>query len=160
MPRASHLALALSHDPDTGMSARERVRVLLADDNVTLRRSLRQLLDGEPDIEVIAEADELSVAAALIRRHRPDVIVLDVRLPSRSEADAVRQIRARAPDTRIVVITMHEAQVFAREAHDAGALGFVLKDTADDELPEAIRRAARDELYTSPRVVTRVIPLR
>lgn len=125
-----------------------------------MRHSLRQLLDSEGDIEVVAEADEISAASAQVKRLRPDVLVLDLRMPNGSNIDSVRRIRAQSPATRVVVITMHEAQAFARQAHDAGAIGFVLKDTADDELPEAVRRAARDELYTSPRVAPRVVPLR
>ena len=125
-----------------------------------MRRSLRQLLDGEPDIEVVGEADEIRRAMAQVRRYHPEVLVLDLRMPNGSNVDSVRQMRARAPETRVVVITMHEAQAFARQAHEAGAIGFVLKDTADVELPEAVRRAARDEVYTSPRITSRVVPLR
>ena len=125
-----------------------------------MRRSLRQLLDGEPDIEVVGEADEIRSAIRQVRRYHPDVLVLDLRMPNGSNIDCVRQMRARAPETRVIVITMHEAQAFARQAHDAGAIGFVLKDTADVELPEAVRRAARDEVYTSPRIASPVVPLR
>jgi two-component system, NarL family, response regulator NreC len=157
MHRASHLALAI---PTVGNSARHRVRVVLAEDHATMRRSLRQLLDGEGDIEVVGEADEITLAVELVKRHRPEVLVLDLRMPNGSNIDCVRRMRAQAPETRVVVITMHEARAFARQAHDAGAIGFVLKDTADVELPEAVRRAARDELYTSPRVASRVVPLR
>ncbi len=125
-----------------------------------MRRSLRALLDGEPDIEVVGEADELPAALAEVRRTHPEVLVLDLRAPNGSNIDCVRRMRAQMPEIRVVVITMHEAQAFARQAHDAGAVGFVLKDTADVELPEAVRRAARNELYTSPRVAPRVVPLR
>lgn len=143
-----------------GQSARPRVRVVLAEDHDTMRRSLRQLLDGEPDIEVVGEADEIRSAITQVRRKHPDVLVLDLRMPNGSNIDSVRRMRAQAPDTKVVVITMHEAHAFALQAHEAGAIGFVLKDTADVELPEAVRRAARDEVYTSPRVASRVVPLR
>lgn len=125
-----------------------------------MRRSLRALLDGEPDIEVVGEADEMPTALEQVAHTHPEVLVLDLRMPNGSNIDCVRRMRAQAPATRVVVITMHEAQAFARQAHDAGAIGFVLKDSADVELPEAVRRAARDEVYTSPRVSARVVPLR
>ncbi len=125
-----------------------------------MRRSLRTLLDGEPDIEVVGEADQMPAALAEVERSHPVGLVLDLRMPNGSNIDCVRRMRTQAPDTRVVVITMHEAQAFARQAHDAGAVGFVLKDTADVELPEAVRRAARGEVYTSPRVSARVVPLR
>jgi DNA-binding NarL/FixJ family response regulator len=132
---------------------------VLAEDHATMRRSLRQLLDGEPDIEVVGEVDALPAAIAAVERTHPEVLVLDLRTPDGSNIDSVRRMRTHAPATKVVVITMHEAKAFARQAHEAGAVGFVLKDTADVELPEAVRRAARDEVYTSPRVVSRVPPL-
>jgi two-component system, NarL family, response regulator NreC len=125
-----------------------------------MRRSLRLLLDGEPDIEVVAESGELTGAISQVRSLDPDVLVLDLRMPDGSSFDVVKRLRTQAPRTRIVVITMQDDQAFARHAHQAGALGFVLKDTADEELPDAVRRAAHGQLYTSPRIRSRVVPLR
>jgi two-component system, NarL family, response regulator NreC len=160
MSHSQHLALAPSPNASPRLAEGHPVRVVLAEDHATMRRSLRALLDGEPDIEVVGEADEMPAALAQVEHKHPEVLVLDLRMPNGSNIDCVRRMRARAPGTRVVVITMHEAQAFARQAHDAGAIGFVLKDTADVELPEAVRRAARDEVYTSPRVSASVVPLR
>lgn len=124
-----------------------------------MRRSIRILLDSEPDIEVVAESAELRSAIRQVRGLCPEVLVLDLRMPSGSSMDVVRRLRAQSPRTSIVVITMQDGYAFARHAHQAGALGFVLKDTADDELPEAVRRAARGEPYTSPRVTGPVLQL-
>jgi len=133
--------------------------VILAEDHESMRRSLRLLLESEPDIHVVAETGELATAIRQVDGLRPQVLVLDLKLPTGSSMDAVKRLRRHAPHTRIVVITMHDGHAFARHAHDAGALGFVLKDSADMELPDAVRLAARGELYTSPRVAPRVVPL-
>lgn len=124
-----------------------------------MRRSLRQLLDSEPDILVVAESEELSSAIRQVSVLEPDVLVLDLRMPDGSSFDLVERLRAHAPRTRLVVITMYDDQAFARHAHQAGALGFVLKDTADAELPDAVRCAAQGQTYTSPRVNPQVVPL-
>ena len=153
-----HLKLAYTA-PDARHGDELPVRVVLAEDHPMMRRSLRALLDGEPDIEVLGEARELATAIAQVRRYHPAVLVLDLRMSSGTDIDAVRRMRVRVPETMVVVITMNEAHGFARKAHDAGAVGFVLKDMADVELPEAIRRAANGEPYTSPRVRSRAAPL-
>ena len=143
-------------EPDQGCAT---VNVVLAEDHPSMRRSLRQLLDSEPGIHVVAEAPDLNMAITHVHGHRPDVLVLDLRMPNGSSIDLIRRIRVQAADTNVVVITMHDGRAYASQAHQAGALGYVLKDTADDELPEAVRRAARGEVYTSPRITPRAAPL-
>jgi two-component system response regulator NreC len=128
------------------------IRVVLADDHALLRRSLRLLLDEEQDFEVVAEADDLASAASHVERLRPAVLVLDLRMPGGSSIDLIEQLRGRLPQTEIVVLTMEQNPGFARRALAAGALGFVLKDTADMELPAAVRAAAHGQEYVSPRV--------
>jgi two-component system, NarL family, response regulator NreC len=135
------------------------VDVVLAEDHPSMRRSLRQLLDGEPGIRVVAEAPDLNMAITHVHGHHPDVLVLDLRMPNGSSIDLIRRIRIHAVDTNVVVITMHDGRAYASQAHQAGAVGYVLKDTADEELPEAVRRAARGEVYTSPRITPRTVPL-
>jgi two-component system response regulator NreC len=131
--------------------------VVLADDHVALRRTLRLLLDREDDVTVVAEASDLETAARQVAAHRPDVLVLDLRITDRSNAERLARLLAPSPRTGIVVITMHESAQLAQHALDAGALGFVLKDTADHELLDAVRRVARGLTYTSPRVRPRKI---
>jgi two-component system, NarL family, response regulator NreC len=132
------------------------VRVVLAEDHPLMRSSLRQLLEHEQDVEVIAEADDLESVLRHVRDYRPHVLVLDLTLSGGSGSEAIGQLRDRAPATEIVVLTMEDNPVFVQRAFIAGALGFVLKDLADSELPEAIRAAARGEEYISPRVATRL----
>jgi two-component system response regulator NreC len=126
--------------------------VVLADDHAAVRRNLRLLLDAEEDVEVIAEAADLSTVVRHVHGHVPHVLVLDLEMPNGSSVEAIRPLREQVPDTEIVVMTMETSAVFAQQAIDAGAAGFVLKDRADGELPAAVRSAARGEEYISPRV--------
>lgn len=136
------------------------IRVVLADDHTMVRRTLRLLLDGEADIEVIAEALDLSTAATQVRRHLPDVLVLDLRLPEGSSVETIRRLREEAPETQIVVLTMEESPLFAQRALDAGAVGYVLTERADAELLAAIRRATTRDEYVSPHIAIRLDALR
>jgi len=113
---------------------------------------MRLLLDHEQDIDVRGEATDLSTAVRQVDRHAPHVLVLDLRLPNGSTIETIRRLRAQAPGTEIVVLTMEESPTFAQQTLDAGAVGFVLKDRADTELVAAVRLAALREEYVSPRV--------
>jgi two-component system response regulator NreC len=128
------------------------VRVVLADDHLPLRRTLRRLLEREQDLDVIAEAGDFESALRHVRRYRPAVLVLDLRMSDGSIAERIDRLREGSPMTRVVVITMEQSQLFAEQAHRAGAIGFVLKDSADTELCDAVRHAARNVRYESPRV--------
>lgn len=129
-----------------------KIRVVLADDHALVRRSLRLLLDGEDDVDVVGEAENIRSAVSHVHGHAPHVLVLDLQMPGGSSIEAIRQLREHAPGTEIVVLTMERSPAFAQRAIDTGAVGFVLKDRADVELPEAVRRAARGEEYVSPHV--------
>jgi two-component system response regulator NreC len=155
---ATHLQLA--PDPPGSTAAVPAIKIILADDHATVRRNLRLLLDREDGLEVVAEAGDLSTVMQHVPVHLPHVLVLDVRLPNGSTIETIRQLREIVPDTEIVVLTMEESPAFAQHALDAGAVGFVLKDTADAELPDAIRRAAQGEEYISPRLAAALAALR
>jgi two-component system response regulator NreC len=132
------------------------ISVVLADDHALMRRSLRLLLDGEEGVEVIAEASDLNSVVHHVQSDRPQVLVLDLSMPDGSSIEAIGQLRELAPETQIVALTMEENPVFAQRALAAGALGFVAKELADDELPQAVRAAARGEEYISPRMAPRL----
>lgn len=157
---AANLHLAPAH-VDTGLapSAPSPIRVVLADDHALMRRSLRLLLDTEEGVEVIAEASDLASAVRHVHGHQPHVLVLDLSMPNGSSIETVHELRERAPDTQVVVLTMEDSPVFAQRALAAGALGFVLKEFADTELPPAVRTAARGEEYIGPRVAARLAAL-
>ncbi len=132
------------------------IRVVIADDHSVVRRGSRQVLQAEGDLEVVAEAEDIAGARRYVRGHRPQVLMLDLNMPEGSSLEAVPEIRAECPDTRIVVLTMQDEPAYARQAVSAGALGYVLKDAADAELVEAVRRAAAGDRYLNPRLGARV----
>jgi two-component system response regulator NreC len=134
----------------------DETTVVIADDHPVVRKGLRLLLDAQEGLRVLAEAGTVADALRMARAHRPSVLVLDLHMPDSSGLEAIPLIREQAPMTAIVVLTMDSDPGFAREALRAGALGFVLKEAADDELLEAIRLAAIGETYLNPRVGARL----
>ena len=140
---------------DEGSSS-ATIRLVLADDHAVVRSGLRMLLDSESDFEVVAEASDIESAKRYVRGHHPRVLVLDLNMPGGSSLEAIPILRQESPDTQIVVLTMQQEPAFAREALGAGALGYVLKEAADDELVEAVRRAAVGETYLNPKLGARI----
>src|ERR671937_904677 len=127
---------------DPAPAARD-VRIVIADDHTVVRKGLRLLIEAEEGLHVVAEAGEVSEAERLTRAHRPDVLVLDLNMPGGSSLEAIPRLRESTPQTAVVVLTMQDDPAFARQALQSGALGFVLKEAADEELLEAIRLGAR-----------------
>jgi two-component system, NarL family, response regulator NreC len=138
------------------MAEEQAIRIVLADDHTVVRSGLRLLLDAEPGFEVVAEAGDAESARRYVHGHRPEVLVLDLNMPGGSSLDAIPAIRAESPQTQIVVLTMQQEPAFAREALAGGALGYVLKEAADEELVRAVRNAAAGEPYLNPRLGARI----
>jgi two-component system, NarL family, response regulator NreC len=132
------------------------IRIVLADDHAVVRSGLRLLLDSEPDFEVVAEASDIDSARRYVRGHHPAVLVLDLNMPGGSSLDAIPEIRAESPGTQIVVLTMQNEPAYARQALASGVMGYVLKEAADEELVEAVKRAAAGDTYLNPRLGARV----
>jgi two-component system response regulator NreC len=126
--------------------------VVLADDHAPLRRNLRRLLEREEDVDVVGEASDLEGAMRQIRALRPRVLVSDLPMPDGSSGEWLDRLHEQSHSTEVVFITMHRSEQFADLALKAGALGFVLKDTADAELADTVRRAARGLQYRSPQL--------
>jgi two-component system response regulator NreC len=133
-----------------------RVRIVLADDHAVVRSALRMLLEAEPEFEVVSEAGDAEEAARKVRGHHPQVLVLDLNMPGGSGLAALPRIREQSPETQVVVLTMQSEPAFAREAMQAGALGYVLKEAADAELVQAVRMAAAGETYLQPELGARL----
>jgi two-component system, NarL family, response regulator NreC len=126
------------------------ISIVLADDHTVVRRALRLLLEEEPDFEVVAEAEDAEDAVRYLRGHKPDVLILDLNMPGKPSLEAIPEMREASPQTKIVVLTMQKEPAFARQALQLGVLGYVLKEAADDELVQAVRRAAAGETYLQP----------
>jgi two-component system, NarL family, response regulator NreC len=141
-------------EPATGQ---EPFTVVIADDHRVVRTGLRLLLEEEAGLEVVAEADDVPSARQYVRAHRPRVLVLDLNMPGESSLTAIPELRRQVPETQIVVLTMQDDPAFAREALNAGALGFVLKGAAEVELIEAVRVAAQGERYLNPQLGARMV---
>lgn len=134
----------------------EPIKIVIADDHAIVRRGLRQLLDDEEGFEVVAEAEDVESARRYLRGHHPDVLVLDLNMPGEPSIDAIPKLRSEFPETQIVVLTMQNEPAYARSALGAGVLGYVLKESADAELVEAIRAAVAGERYLNPRLGAKV----
>ena len=135
---------------------RDKTTVVIADDHTIVRQGLRLLINADPEMQVIAEAGTVADSERLTRAHRPAVLVLDLNMHGESGLEAIPRLRETAPETSIVVLTMQDDPGFARQALQTGALGFVLKEAADEELLEAIRLAAAGENYLNPRLGARL----
>jgi two-component system response regulator NreC len=130
----------------------EKVSVLLVDDHAVVRGALKALLEGQEDLEVVGEAGDLESARASVAEKQPNVLVLDVNLPDGLAVDALPQLREAAPQTEVVLLTMERDLTLARQALDAGAKGYLFKDSAHTELIEAVRAAAHGNRHLSPAV--------
>jgi DNA-binding NarL/FixJ family response regulator len=130
--------------------------VLVADDHMIARTGIRHVLESEADFEVIGEAASGSEALALTLELQPDVVVLDISMPGVTGLEVAGRLRASSPDTRILILSMHDQAEYVLESVRAGAHGYLLKDTAATELREAIRAVCQGGSYFSPPVASRL----
>jgi DNA-binding NarL/FixJ family response regulator len=133
------------------------IRVLIADDQALIRGGFRMILDAQDDIEVVGEAIDGRDAVELFRRVTPEVVVMDVRMPSMDGIEATRRLTAADPPARVLILTMFDLDEYVFEALRAGASGFLLKDRPPEELVEAVRVVASGEALLSPSVTRRLI---
>jgi len=129
-----------------------QTRVLLADDHTLIRAGLRRVVDAEPDLTVVGEANDGREAVALAEKHKPDVVVMDIGMPSLNGIEAAHQIRTALPDTQVVMLSMHSDEGYVLRALKAGAKAYLLKDSAEADLTRAIRAAAAGKSFFSPAV--------
>ncbi len=129
------------------------VRVVIADDHAVVREGTRQILERQPGVEVVGEAADGPGALAAIRGARPDVAVLDLRLPGRSGIDVTREATAEQPSLRVLILSAYDDEDYVIAAVQAGASGYVLKTVTEDELASAVARVARGEAVVAPTLV-------
>jgi len=132
-----------------------KISVLLVDDHSLVRRGFRRMLEDEPDIRVVGEAADGTEAIRLAKELKPKVIVMDCALPGTSGLLATRKILETSPEQIILMLSMHSEETLVRQALEAGARGYVLKNAVDLELPAAIRKVAEGETVLDPQVARR-----
>jgi two-component system, NarL family, response regulator NreC len=129
-----------------------QTRVLLADDHVLIRAGLRMVVDAQPDLTVVGEAGDGREAVAMAESLRPDVVVMDIGMPTLNGIEAANQVREKLPETQIVMLSMHSDEGYVLRALKAGAKAYLLKDSAETDLARAIRAAAEGKSFFSPAV--------
>ncbi|MGO4689588.1 response regulator [Glaciibacter sp. 2TAF33] len=135
------------------------IRIMLVDDQALLRVGFRMLLDAEDDLDVVAEAGDGAEAVAMAERVRPDVILMDVRMPGVDGIEATRRITGARPECKVIILTTFDLDEYAFGGLRAGASGFLVKDSKPAELTAAIRAVASGEASVSPRVTRRMLDL-
>jgi len=133
------------------------LRVFLADDHAVVREGLKTLVNAQPDMEVIGEAADGEAACAAVLELLPDVVVLDVSMPGMSGAGAAKQLRQECPQVKVLALTVHEDRGYLRQLLEAGAVGYVLKRAAAEELIRAIRTVAAGGIYLDPALAGKVV---
>lgn len=128
------------------------IRLLLAEDHQIVRRNLRTLLQDHEGWQVIAEAGDGGEAVRLAEAHRPDVAVIGLAMPVLNGIETTRRIVERLPATKVIVVSTHSDDIYAEQARLAGAVGFVLTDAADQDLPAAIEEVSQGKSFTSPKL--------
>jgi two-component system response regulator NreC len=135
----------------------KKIRILLADDHTILRAGIRLLLEGEPDMLVVGEAEDGRTAVKLVCQLKPDIVLMDIAMPLLNGLEATRQIKHDHPRVKVLILTMHENEEYIRQALTSGAMGYILKDAAARELLDAIHTVQRGEAVLSPAITRLVI---
>jgi DNA-binding NarL/FixJ family response regulator len=128
------------------------IRIILVDDHIAIRSGVKRLLEEQPDLNVIAEAEHGDEAYRLYHQHHPDVLLMDMNMPGCSGLATLGQLKARFPDARVIMFTNHTEAVFAVQAISAGAKGYLLKSSTSEEVIKAVRQVATGESYLSSSV--------
>lgn len=133
-----------------------KIKVLIADDHTLMRSGLRLMLSGQDDIEVIGEASDGKNAIELAELHLPDVILLDISMPEMNGLECLKILSTKIPNSKVILLTMHEDPRYIKEGFSLGAMGYILKKAADDVLYQAIRTVYNGEVYL-PHSMTKLL---
>jgi DNA-binding NarL/FixJ family response regulator len=140
-----------------GAAVKEESRIVIAEDHTILREGLRSLLSSEPELRVVGEAKDGREAIRRVEQLEPDLILMDLSMPRMNGVEAIREIKNRIPETKVLALTVHKAEEFVLEVLQAGADGYILKDASAEELVMAIRSVLGGQRYLSPAVSQMVI---
>ena len=140
-------------DETTTLKPKTKIRCLIADDHVLVRQGIRRLLQDERDVEIVGEAGDAAEALKGVIELRPDIVLMDIGMPGFSSFDATRVIQTDYPQTRVIFLTMHESQEYVMQGLQAGAAGYLLKDTPAEKLASVLRDVHRGGKFVSPEVL-------
>jgi len=140
-------------DETTTLQPKTKIRCLIADDHVLVRQGIRRLLQDERDVEIVGEAGDAAEALKGVIELRPDIVLMDIGMPGFSSFDATRVIQTDYPQTRVIFLTMHESQEYVMQGLQAGAAGYLLKDTPAEKLASVLRDVHRGGKFVSPEVL-------
>ena len=143
-----------THSDEQKQTGRQTIRVLLADDHKILRSGMCGLLESEPGIKVVAQAEDGRTAVRLCREHSPDVVLMDISMHDMNGIEATRQIIVNTPGAKVVILSMYSGQKFVADVFKAGASGYLLKDCDFGEVVSAIRAVLAGETYLCPQIAT------
>jgi len=135
----------------------KKIKLMLADDHAVVRSGLRMLLDAQPDMEIVAEAESGAEAVAKVKEFGPDIVLMDVEMPGMNGIEATREIKESVPETAVLALTMYEDDQYFFEMLKAGASGYVPKRAAPDELVNAIRTVSKGEVFLYPTMAARLV---
>jgi len=134
-----------------------KLRILLTDDHTLFRQGLKTLLEAEYDMQVVGEAQDGTEAVAKAAELKPDLVLMDIGMPGLASFEAVRQIRKQRPETKAVFLSMYDDEDYLQQCLEAGASGYLLKDSPADQLIGAIREVRRGGKYLSPRILSKLV---
>jgi DNA-binding NarL/FixJ family response regulator len=140
-------------DETTTTELKSKIRCVIADDHVLVRQGIRRLLQDESDVEIVGEAGDAAEALKCVMELRPDIVLMDIGMPGFSSFDATRVIQTDYPKTRVIFLTMHESQDYVMQGLQAGAAGYLLKDTPADKLASVLRDVHQGGKFVSPEVL-------
>jgi two-component system, NarL family, response regulator NreC len=143
----------LDEPTTTALKEKRKIRCLIADDHVLVRQGIRRLLQDESDVEIVGEAGDAAEALKGVMELRPDIVLMDIGMPGFSSFDATRVIQTDYPGTRVIFLTMHESQDYVMQGLQAGAAGYLLKDTPADKLASVLRDVHQGGKFVSPEVL-------
>lgn len=133
------------------------IKVLIADDHEILREGIRKMIEKEPDMEVVGEAEDGRSAVKLARKLAPDIVLMDITMPDLNGMDATRKIVSETPGVKVLALSMHQDRKYVTGMLEAGATGYLIKGCKFEELATAIRSVARKNVYLSPRIADMVL---
>ena len=133
------------------------ISVVLVDDHQMFRKGLRLLIESKPDISVVGEAGDGKEAIEEVRRLSPDVVVMDISMPNINGIEATQQILSNSPNTKVVALSIHAGKRFVKDMLRAGAVGYILKDSAPEDLVNGIRTVIQGDVYLSPAITGIVV---